>query len=178
MRLVHEVTETTGSANEHVAALGELLYVELDREATVGRDRAELGPIRESACFVEDLFRQFAGWTDDDHQRLSTNTMDVRVVVCCPRVYPWSTNLVDSSHQLRDDGSHISGGLARAGLCNGDEVITRSDRWDRICLNSCRRLVATLNEVVEHHRVQAGVMELQLSIIARVNTDAHTLSNG
>lgn len=67
--------------------------------------------------------------------------------------------LPDPGHTSATTGVVINNGQ-RTGLRNANHVMTSDHRWDGIGLDWGRELIATESNVLQHHRVQASVLEL------------------
>jgi hypothetical protein len=113
IRLGHEVDQTTWSSNENVTALGQLLSLFTHRTTAIGNARAEHRAIAKTTRLVEDLTTQLTSWCYDEDQRLSTNSVDIRVEAVS-EVWATSSKLLNLAHELRDGRDQVSSGLPRA----------------------------------------------------------------
>jgi hypothetical protein len=109
----HEVQEATRSSDENVTALAKLDHLLTHRTTTVSNARTKHRAIAETTSFVEDLAAELTSRSDDENERLSSNTLSASIEVSGDK-RTRSGDLLSLAHQLGDDGNQIRSGLARA----------------------------------------------------------------
>jgi hypothetical protein len=110
--VAHEVHKTTGGGDEDVASHLELLALVLGGSTTVDDARAQHSAVAETASLIEDLASKLAGGADDQHERLSADTVGRGIVA--GRVRARSSKLTGLAHELGQDGKKESRSLAGA----------------------------------------------------------------
>lgn len=159
-RTVHEIADTTWCGNEDVTALSEFLQVVLDWNTAVGTGWAKHGTVAETASFIEDLLRELTSWYQNDNEGLGADAVYSWVVVWRSHIWTRSLELSDFSHEVGDDGDQVSSGLSRTGLGDGDDIFSRKDSRDAVCLNCSSGLVPTTLHVFEDDWVQPSLVKL------------------
>lgn len=111
VRLVHEIDNATGGANQDVAALLKLLALKTRGSTTIGDARTKHRAVAETTGLVKDLGGQLTSGADNQHKRLTPNSI-ARGKVNGARA--WSGELLSLAHQLRKNGNQERASLSRA----------------------------------------------------------------
>lgn len=175
MGLVHEVHESSRSADEDIAAFLQLISLVTHRSATIHHTGAKHRAIAQSASLVEDLGRKLPSGRNNQHQRFGTDGIGPRIKAR-GQVRTRGSQLSRLSHQLRKNGDQKCGRLSRAyfgsdaahwsklhlltGLRNCNQVMVRQNSRDGVRLDGSREVVAAQTDVLHHDGVEAGVLEL------------------
>ena len=113
---IHEILETTRSANEDIAALGKLVEACARWVAAVSDTWTKHRAIAHAARLVEDLNGKLTGGNDDEDQWLGADAMNPSVEGAGSGVGARCLELLGFAHKLRNDWNQVSGCLAAA--CN------------------------------------------------------------
>jgi hypothetical protein len=133
MTLIHEIQETTWSGNEYVDSLAKSLDL-LALTHSAEHDRLMESCI--SSIRLEtllDLDSEFTSGSDDERFDLAFSL--VRIFF---------------GYQELDDRNRECGSLAGSCLCESLEVPPTENRWDRLCLNRCRRGISFARDSSEN----------------------------
>lgn len=183
MRSVHEVLETPRRGNQNIAALAEFHDLLRDGSTAIHHTRAKHGAIAESSSFVEDLSGKLTGRSNDQDEWLRADTVSLRVEPSS--IGTRSREALGLAHELRQhwdqEGRGLAGpyitpvcqrlesGRARrhrkqqsepTSLSTGDDVATRQNSRDAVCLDGRGVCVSAKLDVVHHDWVQASLREL------------------
>lgn len=108
----HDVLQATGSPNEDITSETEIGKLVSTRTTTVEKARTQHATVAQATTFIEDLDSELASWADNEHQWLSLHRVGDRVVPS--RVRSGSCELLDLTHQLRQDRDEVGASLAGA----------------------------------------------------------------
>jgi hypothetical protein len=73
------VDKSTRGSDEDVTTFGEFLTLLTHGTTAIGNARTKHRAVAKTTSFIEDLTTQLTSWCDDEDQRLSTNSVDIRV---------------------------------------------------------------------------------------------------
>ena len=157
MGLVHEIHESSRSADEDIASFLELISLVTHRSSTIHHTGAKHRTIAQTAGLVEYLGRKLSGGRNNQHQRFGTNSIGHRIKAC-GQVRTRGSQLSRLSHQLRKNGDQKCGRLSRSyfgsdaahwsklylltGLRNCNQVMVRQNSRDGVRLDGSREVVA------------------------------------
>ena len=178
MGTVHQVAETTRGPDQHVAAAPKVGNLVAERGPAVDDRRTQHRAVAEATGLVEDLGCELARRRHDDDQGLGANAVGQGVEG--RRIRTRSGHDLGLAHELRQHGDQESGRLAGAcgrvvsfsrsvgedfwemgtGLSRGENVVPLKDGGDAVRLDGRAHLVAAQLDVLQHDRVQPGVLEL------------------
>lgn len=156
--LVDQVLEAAWSADNDVAALGELLDLLAQWATTVSDAWAEHGAVAQTAAFIENLNAQLASGANDQHQRLSANAVGCRIVRAGVRSL--GSELLGLTHQHGDDWDEVCGCLAGTGLGGGHNITACEDHGDSGALDGSGHSVTHQVKCLHDNWVDAGLFEL------------------
>ena len=179
MRLVHEVDETTRSANQNVASLLQLHALLTDWTTAIDDAGTQHRAVAETASLIEDLSGQLTSRGNDDDQRFSTNRVKV-LIEALAEIWARGSQLLGLSHQFGQDRNEEGCSFARAykpltmllpylvcghtSLSHGNEVMSRHDGRDSVGLDRSGNLVAAKLDVLENDGVDTGIVKLNRMI--------------
>jgi len=170
-----DILETAGGSDENVAPKMEICELISARTTTVEKAGPKHRTVAQAARLVEDLDCKLASGADNQHKRLSANSISARVVAGW--VWPGCSELLGLAHQLGKDRDEVSGRLSRTykgvsacvgvwllmeltRLGNSNHIFAVEDCRDCISLNWCWEIVTALLNIRNHYRMQASILEL------------------
>ena len=133
MSLIHEIEESPRSGDEYVDSLAKTLYL-LSLTHSAEHDRLMESCI--SSIRLEtllDLDSEFTSWCDDEG-------FDLAFSFC------W----IFFGKEKLDDRYRECSGLASSCLSQSLEISTPENRWDRLCLDRCRRGISLVRDSSEN----------------------------
>lgn len=175
--LVDQVLEAAWSADNDVAALGELLDLLAQWATTVGDTWAEHGAVTQSAALIENLNAQLASRADDQHQRLSANAVGGGIISA--RIRSLGSELLGLTHQHRDNWDEVCGCLAGTGLGGGHNITACEDHGNCGALDGSGHSVTHQVKCLHDNWVDAGIFELWMRLATvREGVEKTDLVNG
>ena len=132
-----EVGKQAPGAGDNDVRLAQRLRLRLPTDPAVDRRAAQAARASERADCLVDLFRELAGWNDDQRAHGATRTVD----------------------QPLEDRQDEGGGLAGTGLGHADDVATLEQCRDRPPLDGRRLRVAKRHDPAEDSRIEREGLE-------------------
>ena len=115
MGTVHQVAETTGRPDQHVAATSKVGNLLAERGPAVDHRRTQHRAVAEATSLVEDLGGELARWRHDDDQGLGANAVGRGIEG--RRIRTRSGHDLGLAHELGQHRDQEGGRLARAYGC-------------------------------------------------------------
>lgn len=114
--VAHEVNQATGSGDEDVTALAQILDLLAHWVAAVSSAWTQHALVTHLARLVEDLDRQLAGGNDDQDQGLGADAVTAVVVggQCGAVGWTWAAQLLRLTHELAQDRDEVRSSLTGA----------------------------------------------------------------